>query len=100
MDDMEARLANCFSVIFPELDSDQIRTATSATVRSWDSVAGVTLIAAVEEEFEVDLESDDLSRFVSFAGFLSFLQDVERAHPNFNGSYAKLHSESHNIDDR
>jgi acyl carrier protein len=77
MDNTEARLTNCFSAIFPELTDEQIRNATSTAVRGWDSVAGVTLIAVVEEEFDVNLDSDELSRLISFRGFLDCLRDKE-----------------------
>jgi acyl carrier protein len=77
MDDIEVRLMNCFSAVFPELTDEQILSATSTTVRSWDSVAVVTLVAVVEEEFGVSLEPDDLSRLSSFGGFLSSLRRAE-----------------------
>ncbi|HVN94225.1 MAG TPA: hypothetical protein VMT38_11040 [Terracidiphilus sp.] len=77
MKDVEDRLAHCFSAVFPELTDGEIRSATSETVRSWDSVAGVTLIAVVEEEFCVRLDSDDLSNLTSFQGFLSSLRKAE-----------------------
>lgn len=80
MDDIEARLVNCFSAVFPELTDEQILSATSTTVRSWDSVAVVTLVAVVEEEFGVSLESDDLSHLSSFGGFLSSLRKAELGH--------------------
>jgi acyl carrier protein len=83
MDNMQARLTNCFLAVFPELTSDQVASATSETVHSWDSVAGVTLLAVVEEEFGIPLESDDLSRFRSFQGFLNYLEGEH--HPSTAG---------------
>lgn len=77
MDSTQARLIHCFLAVFPELTSDQVPSASSETVHSWDSVAGVTLLAVVEEEFGIPLESDDLYRFNSFQGFLSYLEPAE-----------------------
>ncbi len=77
MDEQQARLANCFLAVFPDLSADEISSATSATVPSWDSVAGVTLLAVVEEEFGIALETDDLSRFDSFQDFLTYLRQTE-----------------------
>lgn len=74
MDNARARLTSCFLAVFPELTSDQVASASSATVLSWDSVAGVTLLAVVEEEFGIPLESDDLSRVSSFEGLLTYLE--------------------------
>jgi acyl carrier protein len=77
MDDNQVRLAGCFLEVFPELSSDKIAEASSISVQNWDSVAGVTLLAAVEEEFGIIIEDDDLARFNSFKGFLSYLQEIE-----------------------
>lgn len=74
MDNTQARLANCFHAVFPELSRDEVTAATSATVPTWDSVAGVTLLAVVEEEFNMAIDADDLSRFTSFEGFLTYLR--------------------------
>jgi acyl carrier protein len=76
MDSTQARLANCFLAVFPDLSQDQVLTASSATVPSWDSVAGVTLMAVVEEEFDIAIDADDLSRFNSFDGFLAYLRSA------------------------
>ncbi len=78
MDDKEARLASCFQAVFPELNADEITVATSDSVANWDSVAGVTLLAVVEEEFCISIESDDLAAFSSFDGFLSYLTAREQ----------------------
>ncbi|HEY5213722.1 MAG TPA: acyl carrier protein [Acidobacteriaceae bacterium] len=77
MDEQQTRLAGCFLAVFPELSSDRIMEASSISVQNWDSVAGVTLLTVVEEEFGIDIEDDDLARFNSFKGFLSYLQETE-----------------------
>jgi acyl carrier protein len=76
MDDKQVRLAGCFLAVFPELSSDGITEASSVSVQNWDSVAGVTLLAVVEEEFGIIIEDDDLSKFNSYEGFLSYLQET------------------------
>ena len=73
MDETQTRLSSCFLAVFPDLHSEEISSATSANVLGWDSVAGVTLLAVVEEEFGISIEVDDLSRFNSFQGFLNHL---------------------------
>jgi len=76
MGDSRDRLTNCFLAVFPNLSTDEIYDASSTTVQGWDSVAGVTLFAVVEEEFGVSIEDNDLTRFNSFHGFLNYLQEV------------------------
>jgi acyl carrier protein len=76
MDELEVRLANCFLAIFPELSADEVTNATSETVRGWDSVAGVTLLAVVEEEFGTSLDTDDPSQFDSYQAFLRYFRET------------------------
>jgi acyl carrier protein len=78
MDEQQKRLANCFSAVFPELSSEEILHASPATVPSWDSVAVVTLLTVVEEEFGISIEEDDPAKFDSFQRILSYLRNAER----------------------
>jgi acyl carrier protein len=80
MDKQQTRLAGCFLTVFPELRADEIVGASTASVGNWDSVAGVALIAAVEEQFGINIEIDDLARFNSFKGFLDYLHESETGH--------------------
>jgi acyl carrier protein len=75
MDEMEIRLSQCFLAVFPDLTADAIPQACSASLEGWDSVAMVTLLAIVEEEFGIAIEVDDPGRFDSFKEILSFLQE-------------------------
>lgn len=74
MDQIEAKLAGCFASVLPELSPDEIVRASAASVESWDSVATVTLIAVVEEEFGISIEVEDPAQFDSFQGFLNFVR--------------------------
>jgi acyl carrier protein len=76
MDEQEKRLASCFLTVFPDLYRDEITHASPTTVRAWDSVAVVTLIAVVEEEFGISIEVEHPAQFESFQGFLSYLREV------------------------
>lgn len=78
MDEQQKRLANCFCAVFPELSSEEIIHASVATVPSWDSVAVVTLLTVIEEEFGLSIEEDDPAKFDSFQRILSYLQEAER----------------------
>jgi acyl carrier protein len=78
MDEQQKRLANCFCAVFPELSSEEVLHASSATVQSWDSVAVVTLLTVIEEEFGLSIEEDDPAKFDSFQKILSYLQETER----------------------
>ena len=73
MDNLELRLVRCFSLVFTELDEKNIRDADVEGVEEWDSMAMVTLINVVEEEFGIRIEPDDVEDIDSFRRFLTYL---------------------------
>jgi acyl carrier protein len=74
MSDLEVRLANCFSVIFPDLKSAEILRATNTSVPAWDSSASIMLINVIEEEFGVQIDMDVVPELVSFDGIRQYLE--------------------------
>ena len=73
MDEHRARLTKCFAAVFPDLPAAEIPTATPAAVKAWDSIAHVTLLAVVEEEFGLAVDAADLEHLTSFDAFLDYL---------------------------
>lgn len=74
MEDLENRLIRTFQVIFPDLDNKQIRHASNTSVAAWDSVAMVTLINIVEEEFGLQIDMDDAPQLTSFERLLAYMR--------------------------
>ena len=66
MDETENRLIRCFSSVFPDLTPEQIRSASMDSVPAWDSLAAVTLVAVLQEEFGLQINLMDLPELVSF----------------------------------
>jgi acyl carrier protein len=75
MDEMEQRLSACFSAVLPELTAEEIPQASANSVKSWDSVATITLIAVVEEEFGISIDIEDPAQFDSFQQILAYLRE-------------------------
>ena len=73
MAEVQERLIRCFSVVFPQLTGDQIRSASVANVREWDSLAAVTLVAVLQEEFGIEIDFGDLPELQSFEAVLRYL---------------------------
>ena len=73
MDEHRARLTKCFAAVFPDVPADEIPAATPARVPAWDSIAHVTLLAVVEEEFGITVDAADLEHLTSFEAFLDYL---------------------------
>jgi acyl carrier protein len=63
---VKARLRDCFAAVFPSAAPGELEQASTETLPGWDSLATVTLVAVVEEEFEVVLELDELEQLTSF----------------------------------
>jgi len=70
--ELEARLVRCYQAVFPMLDEAAVRTATPDHVPTWDSLATVTLLRLVEEEFEEPIDLLDLNE-PGFESLLSYL---------------------------
>jgi len=66
MPSIEERLANCFQTVFPDLSPEEIPRASSASVATWDSLATVTLVAVIEEEFGITIVPEEYEYMVSF----------------------------------
>jgi len=79
MADLQSRLIDCFSGVFPMLAADEIPRASTTTVEAWDSIATATLMAVMEEQFGIQVAPEDLDRFVSFREILAYLQSREIA---------------------
>ena len=60
------RLVSCFRTVFPALDDQEIAQASIASLAKWDSLATVTLVSVIEEEFGIEVKDTDLENFVSF----------------------------------
>ena len=74
MADFQSRLVGCFTAVFPSLRASDAPRASSESVEGWDSLATVTLMAVVEEEFCISVAPEDLARFVSFQEIVAYLQ--------------------------
>ncbi len=79
MDDISTRLQSCFASVFPELTPDQILHASTKSVAKWDSLASITLISLVGEEFGAELNMDDFEQFTSFKSLLNYLSNQNQA---------------------
>ena len=74
MDEMEDdRLVRCFSSVFPDLSPEQIRTATAESLSAWDSLAAVTLVAVLQQEYGIQINLMDLPDLDSFKAVRNYV---------------------------
>jgi acyl carrier protein len=64
----DEELITCFQSVFPFLSEEQIRTLRKDELTEWDSLASLSLITVIEEEFDLRLDDDTVERLDSFAG--------------------------------
>ncbi len=75
MSELESRLIRCFSSVFPALTLlEETRAASAQSLAAWDSLAAVTLVAVVQQEFSVQIDLLDLPELDSFAAFQTYLR--------------------------
>ena len=77
MSELLPRLLRCFFSVFPNLPPDQLRTASTQIVPEWDSLASATLVAVLQQEFDVEIELGDLPELQSFDAVLDYLSKSE-----------------------
>ena len=77
MDDaiVKEKLLKCFSAVFPELSPAAIESATIENTSGWDSIAQVTLLTLIGEEFAIEVDFDRFSSAVSFAEFVAAMRE-------------------------
>lgn len=72
-----AELVEAFAAVFPKVPREELPTLTMASCADWDSLASVTLIAVVEEQFGIAIEPDDMEQLVSFELVQSLIEDKQ-----------------------
>jgi acyl carrier protein len=71
---IEARVRACFANVFPDLPDEELGTVSQASLSRWDSVAHVTLLAALAEEFQLEPDFEAFQEVTSFALVLDFVK--------------------------
>jgi acyl carrier protein len=73
MDAVHNKLSRCFTALFPTLGADDIPRANQESVPEWDSLAAITMMRMIEEEFDVQLDFEELENLTSFEGIHQYL---------------------------
>ena len=75
----EERLLQCFSAVFPDESPETICCANRDSMSQWDSLASVTLLGLIQQEFAVDIDLFDLENLNSFQLLLGYVQSHQSA---------------------
>lgn len=68
------QLVGCFEQVFPNLSRSTIPTCTQSTVAVWDSIAHVTLMSLIGEEFGIEIDFEEFEDATSFAAVLDMVR--------------------------
>jgi acyl carrier protein len=74
MDNTTQRLAQCFRTVFPDLPEESIQTASQDTLSAWDSIAAITMVNVIEEEFQIQMDFESIESLTSFERVRDYLQ--------------------------
>jgi acyl carrier protein len=72
-DEQIDKLIGCFKKVFPNLSRTDILDASQDTLGAWDSIAQVTLISLIGEEFGMEPDFEDFEETTTFAAFREVL---------------------------
>lgn len=71
-----AKLESIFRVVLDLPDTASVAGLRRLTCGAWDSLAQVSLIAAIESEFDLRLDSDHTARLTSFEGAKLLVEEL------------------------
>jgi acyl carrier protein len=74
MDNVKPRLVSCFQTVFPYLSEQQALSASQSNLAEWDSVAAITLVNVIEDEFGIEMDLDALADLDSFDKVSAYLR--------------------------
>jgi acyl carrier protein len=77
--DIQSRLIGCFRTVFPDLPETRVTLATQQSVPNWDSIATVTLINVIDDEFQIEMDLEQLTELDSFENFYTYLKNAIKA---------------------
>lgn len=75
MTELDNRLIRCISSIFPYLTDEDVRELDVTYLMGTDSLAAVTLVALIDDEFDVILDAETLVKLGSFHAIRQYLSE-------------------------
>ncbi len=58
-----------------EIPMEEVETATMEGVDKWDSIGQMSLVAIIEDAFDIEFEPDEVMQFTSFEAGKEILQN-------------------------
>jgi len=74
MSEHDDRLVRCFASVFPMMNEEEIRASNVVPLFDLDSLAGVTLVTLIDQEFGINVELSGLLELGSFEAISQFVR--------------------------
>ena len=74
MDNTKARLIDCFRIVFPDTPEEQITNLSTEQTDAWDSVAAITLMNVIEDEFKIHVDIEEIAVLNSFDQIRAYVE--------------------------
>lgn len=74
---MDEQLKSVMASVFGLDVKDITETSSAETIENWDSLQHIKLIVALEEEFGVELENEDITTMISFAEIKKVIHKIQ-----------------------
>jgi acyl carrier protein len=75
MNNVTERVTVCFANVFPGIQPEEIQRASTASLAAWDSIAHITLLSSLSEEFGVEFAPEDFEELISFLLIVDYLEN-------------------------
>ena len=79
MDEIKTRLIKSFETVFPDMPESEIEKASQNSVAAWDSIAAITLLNVLEDEFQITMDLEMAGDLDSFAKIHDHLKNTVHA---------------------
>ncbi len=71
--DNRKKLESCFAIVFPQVSENEIPRVSVNNLAEWDSLTNIQLTCVIEEEFDIEISSDEIYELTSFEVILDYL---------------------------
>lgn len=75
MNEVASKVCNCFLAVFPDLKPEEVGRISADSFPQWDSVAHVTLLTALSETFQFELDEDSFQSLTSYSRIIDFVEN-------------------------
>lgn len=73
MSTLDSRVIDCFSALFPGYSREEMLSASRESIPEWDSLASVTLLVLLQEEFHLDIDLSEFEQFNSVKSVMDYV---------------------------